>query len=111
MAVAVGWEPAVMAILGCSAGLFLMPPGGPPALRWLTTGMLHVFGTQTFLLFVGYRFSLAPGQHPGSAGTLGMTGGLLLLAAGVLGAVSNAASQPRQTAQQTRGLEDPRAAS
>ena len=111
MPFALGWEPFVVAILGCSAGILLIAAKRATSLRWLATGMLLAFGTQTFLLFVGYRFSLAPGQHPGIAGALGMAGGLMLLAAGVLGVVSNAASQPHRTAQQTRDLEDPRAAS
>jgi hypothetical protein len=56
--------------------------------------MLLAFGIQMFLFSWGTQFGISPPATAGSAGIVGMVGGLMLLAAGVLGAVGNAADRP-----------------
>jgi len=70
--------------------------------RWLAAGILLTFGAQTVLLFWGYQFAYSPPNKPGSAGFVGMVGGVLLVAAGVLGAAGIAADRaaPDQTGRQ-----------
>lgn len=79
-----GWfavEPVGVAILGICAAVPLMATRSASSLRWLATGALFAFGIQTILLFVGYPSGV------------GMFGGLMLVAAGILGAVISAAGQ------------------
>jgi hypothetical protein len=84
-------EPVGVALLGIVLGVLLMVirKGRLPA---VVAGMLIAFGIQTVLLFLGYAlgFSFAT-YKPGSAGPVGVLGGLLLACAGVMGAASRGA--------------------
>jgi hypothetical protein len=58
----------------------------------LAAGVLFGFGLQTILLFAGYEFYVQSPDHAGPGGAVGILGGLLLLAAGLIGAASRPAS-------------------
>jgi hypothetical protein len=101
---AVKWfaaEPIGVALVAIAAGVVLLASSsqGP---RWTTAGILLAFGIQTPLLFAGYLFGFgtSSGVHHGSAGPVGILGGLLLLAAGILGLVASASGQRAGTGQQ-----------
>ena len=98
-------EPLGVAILGFCASI-LMARGGVSGRRWLAAGMLLAFGGQTILLFWGYQFGAVPPQKPGSAGIVGMAGGVMLLVAGVLGAVGIAAGRSRSGQASSQGIGD-----
>ena len=58
----------------------------------VAAAMLLAFGIQTVLLFAGYQFSFTgTGSHAGSAGAVGMLGGLVLIAAAAFGLAANSA--------------------
>jgi hypothetical protein len=98
-------EPLGVAIFGFCASI-LMARGGVSGRRWLAAGMLLAFGAQTILLFWGYQFGALPSDHPGSAGIVGMAGGVMLLVAGVLGAVGIAAGRSRSGQASSQGIGD-----
>jgi hypothetical protein len=79
-------EPLGVAILGLCAGI-MMARGRVSGRRWLAAGILIAFGIQMLLYAWGTQFGIAPPQTAGSAGIPGLAGGLMLVAAGVLGAV------------------------
>ena len=87
-------EPVGVALVAIAAGIVLVVSSSQAA-RWTTAGVLLAFGIQTPLLFAGYLFGIAFGSgfHQGPAGAVGILGGLLLLAAGILGLVGTAVSQ------------------
>lgn len=85
-------EPVAVAVLGVYAGIVMVTGRRGSGLHWLVAGMLLASGTQTVLFFVGLRFGFVGGR-PGSAGAVGILGGVVLVAAGVLGAVSNTAGR------------------
>jgi len=86
-------EPIGVAILSLCAGIMMMVKVRVSGWWWLAAGVLLAFGVQTILLFWGYQFGNSPPQTAGSAGLVGMAGGLMLVAAGVLGAVGTAAGK------------------
>jgi hypothetical protein len=85
-------EPLGVAILGLCTGI-MMARARVSGRRWLAAGMLLAFGIQTFLYSCGTQFGIAPPQTAGTAGIAGMAGGLMLVTAGVLGAVGIAADR------------------
>lgn len=74
-------EPVGVAILAICAAVLLVAAGRVVSQRWLASGILLAFGTQTSLLFAGY------------GSNVGMLGGLMLVAAGALGVVSSRGHQ------------------
>jgi hypothetical protein len=101
---AVKWfaaEPIGVALVAIAAGVVLLASSsqGP---RWAAAGILLAFGIQTPLLFAGYLlgFGTSSDVHHGSAGPVGILGGLLLLAAGIIGLVASASGQRAATDQQ-----------
>ncbi|HET9972382.1 MAG TPA: hypothetical protein VFQ68_29390 [Streptosporangiaceae bacterium] len=91
--IAGSFEPVGVAVLGACAGIVMMAASFGSALRWLAAGMLAASGTQTFLFFASWQFRplAGPAYGLGSANVVGMIGGVMLAAAGVLGAAGNAA--------------------
>jgi len=63
-------------------------------MRLVAGGALIGLGIQTILLFAGYEFYVQNPDHAGPGGAVGILGGLLLLAAGLIAA----ASRPGSTA-------------
>jgi hypothetical protein len=98
-------EPLGVAILGLCAGI-LMARGRVLGRRWLAAGMLLAFGAQTVLLFWGYQFFVSAPARPGSAGLVGMAGGVMLVVAGVLGAVGIAADRAAPDQPSDQGTRD-----
>jgi hypothetical protein len=86
-------EPVGVAVIGVVAVL-LVVVARTARLRWLAAGILVAFGIQTVLLFAGYEFEPRSPAHAGAGAAVGILGALLLLTAGVLGAVSQAAPSP-----------------
>jgi hypothetical protein len=84
-------EPVGVAILGLAAAALLIFASRAARLRLIAAGTLVAFGTQTVFLFAGLAFGIQSPDHPGAAGAVGIIGGLLLLIAGVLGAVGRSA--------------------
>jgi hypothetical protein len=85
-------EPVGVAVLGVCAGIVMMTGRHGSGLRWLAAGVLVASGIQTVLFFVGLRFGFIGGR-PRSAGAVGIIGGVMLVVAGVLGAVGNIAGR------------------
>ena len=101
-------EPVGVAVLGVCAGIVMMTGRRGSGLRWLTAGVLLASGTQIVLFFVGLRFGVGGGR-PGSAGAVGIVGGVLLVVAGVLGAVSNTAGRGASAVAASGRMPDARA--
>jgi hypothetical protein len=85
-------EPVGVAVLGVAAALIIMLANRSARMRLVTGGVLIGFGIQTILLFAGYEFYVRSPDHAGPGGAVGILGGLLLLAAGVIAAASRPAS-------------------
>ena len=98
-------EPLGVAILGLCAGI-MMARGPVSGRRWLAAGMLFAFGTQMCLFSWGTQVGITPPATAGSAGIVGMIGGLMLVAAGVLGAVGNATDLPTSDQAGSQGNSD-----
>ena len=92
-------EPLTVLALVIAAGILLLftrPPGvlGSVAAAWTVAGALLAFGIQTTMLFVGYRFLfLGSTEHREAGGTLGLVGGLVLIAAGIVALINNMRTQ------------------
>jgi len=89
-----------VAVLGVCAGIVMMTARRGSGLRWLAAGMLLASGTQTLVFFASEQFRpfAGPGYGPSSANVVGMIGGAMLAATGVLGATGNAAGRAAATA-------------
>jgi hypothetical protein len=98
-------EPVGVAILSFCAAI-MMARRRVSGWRWLAAGMLLAFGIQTVLLFWGYQFGFSPPQTAGSAGIAGMVGGLMLAAAGVLGAAGIATDTAAPDLMSNQGISD-----
>jgi hypothetical protein len=85
-------EPVGVAIIGIAAALIIMLANRSARMRLVAAGMLIGFGIQTILLFIGYEFYVQSPDHAGPGGAVGILGGLLLLAAGLIAAASRPAS-------------------
>jgi hypothetical protein len=68
--------------------------------------MLLAFGAQTVLYSWGNQFGYPPPDKTGSAGIVGIAGGVMLLAAGVLGAVGNATDRAASDQAGSQGSGD-----
>ncbi len=82
----------VAAVLSVVAGVLLIV-SRTPWVRAGAAGVVMAFGVAVILIFAAYQFTLGPvsdGNGPAGAEKLGGFGGLLLLAAGVLGFVAAA---------------------
>jgi hypothetical protein len=69
-------------------------PSLRPGWRRLAAGMLLAFGVQMCLFSIGTQWGYGPPETAGSAGIAGLVGGLMLMSAGVLGAVGISADRP-----------------
>jgi hypothetical protein len=81
-----GWyalEPVIVILLGLAAAIVLIVFPGR-TFRALCTGALIAFGTQTFLLFIGYAGGAQALGQVGAGGFVGAIGGMLLFAGGVM---------------------------
>ena len=85
-------EPVGVAVIGVAAGLIIMLANRSARMRLVAVGVLIGFGIQTILLFAGYEFYVRSPNHAGPGGAVGILGGLLLLAAGLIAAASRPAS-------------------
>lgn len=85
-------EPVGVAVIGIAAALIIMLASRSARLGLLAAGMLVGFGIQTVLLFAGYEFYVRSPDHAGAGGAVGILGGILLLAAGLIAAASRPAS-------------------
>ena len=81
-------EPIGVTIVAVVAGIVMA--WGRSAWRRVAVGMLVAFGFQMFLFSVGTQFGVGSASMEGSAGIAGMVGALMLVTAGVLGAVGSA---------------------
>jgi hypothetical protein len=92
-------EPLTVVILVIAAGILLLTTWRPRALgsaaaTWTVAGALLAFGIQTTMLFVGYGFlPLTPPAHHDAGGALGLFGGLVLIAAGIVALINNTRTQ------------------
>ena len=85
-------EPVGVAVIGVVAALIIMLVNRSARVRLLAAGLLCGFGIQTVLLFAGYEFYVRSPDHAGPAGVVGIFGGILLLVAGLITALSRPAS-------------------
>ena len=85
-------EPVGVAVIGVAAALIIMLANRSARMRLVAGGVLIGFGIQTILLFAGYEFYVRSPNHAGPGGAVGILGGLLLLAAGLIAAASRPAS-------------------
>jgi len=88
--------PVLVAALSAAAGLVLAVSRAP-WLRAAAAGVIAAFGVAVGLFFASYQFSLGPvssGAGPAGAEKLGAFGGLLLLAAGLLGIMAVSRDRP-----------------
>ena len=85
-------EPVGVAVIGVAATLIIMLANRSARMRLVAGGVLIGFGIQTILLFAGYEFYVQSPDHAGPGGAVGILGGLLLLAAGLIAAASRPAS-------------------
>jgi hypothetical protein len=79
-------EPVGVAVIGVAVALIIMLARRSVRMRLVATGILIGFGAQTILLFAGYEFYVRSPDHAGPAGAVGILGGLLMLAAGLIAA-------------------------
>lgn len=94
------FEPVAVAVIGLGASIAMVAAWPGSGLRWLAAGVLAASGTQTFVFFANGQFtpSAGPSYGPGSANVVGIIGGAMLAAAGVLGAAGNVAGRAPATA-------------
>jgi hypothetical protein len=85
-------EPVCVAIIGVLAAVIIMAANRSTRLRLLATGVLFGFGIQTVLLFAGYEFYVRSPNRAGPGGAVGILGGIVLLVAALIAAVSRPAS-------------------
>ena len=88
--------PVLVAALSAAAGLVLAVSRAP-WLRAAAAGVIAAFGVAIGLFFATYQFTLGPvssGAGPAGAEKLGAFGGLLLLAAGLLGIMAVSRDRP-----------------
>src|SRR5215469_5763412 len=82
-----------------------------PASLWIgTRGPAHArtpHTTQTLLYGWGTQFGVTQPDKPGSVGIAGIVGGLMLVAAGVLGAVGNATDRATSDLASNQGISLP----
>jgi hypothetical protein len=83
-------QPVAVAVLGACAGIVMMTARRGSGLRWLAAGTLLASGAQIGLFFEGLEFGGVAGRLDAVV-VVGVIGGVMLVAAGVLGAVGNAA--------------------
>jgi hypothetical protein len=83
-------EPLGVGIVSVGAALIIVFARSG-RMRLLASGSLIGFGIQTILLFVGYEFSIRSPDHTGPAAAVGILGGIVLLLAGIVAAVSRPA--------------------
>ena len=85
-------EPVGVLLLAIVCGILLLAVRGRLA-AIVAAGMLLAFGIQTVLLFAGYQFSFSgTDTRHGTAGAVGMAGGLLLIVAALFGLAANSRS-------------------
>jgi hypothetical protein len=85
-------EPVGVAIIGVLAAMIIMAANRSARLRLLAAGVLFGFGIQTILLFAGYEFYVRSPNRAGPGGAVGIVGGIVLLVAALIAAVSRPAS-------------------
>jgi hypothetical protein len=85
-------EPVGVAVIGVAVALIIMLANRSARIRLLAAGVLFGFGIQTVLLFAGYEFYVRSPDHAGPGGAVGILGGTVLLAAGLIVAASRPAS-------------------
>jgi hypothetical protein len=85
-------EPVGVAVIGIAVALIIMLANRSTRLGLLAAGMLVGFGIQTALLFAGYEFYVRSPDHAGPGGAVGILGGIVLVAAGLIAAASRPAS-------------------
>ena len=91
-------EPIVVALVAIVGGILLLVTRRDFLLT-IVAAMLTALGTQTFFLFVGYAFGLDFGTNKmGVGGGVGMLGGFVLAAAGIIGLIGEAGYFRRQAA-------------
>ena len=92
--------PVLVAALSAAAGLVLAVSRAP-WLRAAAAGVIAAFGVAIGLFFATYQFTLGPvssGAGPAGAERLGAFGGLLLVAAGLLGIIAASRDRPATAA-------------
>ena len=91
-------EPIVVALVAIVGGILLLVTRRDMLLT-IVAAMLTALGTQTFFLFVGYAFGLDFGTNKmGVGGGVGMLGGFVLAAAGIIGLIGEVGYFRRQAA-------------
>jgi hypothetical protein len=86
-------EPTAMLLAAITGGIILLTgrSGRHRALVAAASAAMLAVGLQAVLLFAGYQFPhFGSNAHPGSAGFVGMLGGVILLSAGVAGLTGSA---------------------
>ena len=86
-------EPLIVVMVAIVGGVMLLAPIGR-MVRALASGVLLAIGLQTVALFIGYAIAAIVGSQLGEGSIVGMVGGVILLAAGAMGAASLLSPEP-----------------